>query len=158
MAQILGEEGKEIIGLAVQNTLVQMLERDTGITSMTLARLLKSWAPLLEDPGNAGLQAEAKDALGDRVLVLDEASMVSNHDKERLVTLANLAGVRRLVLLGDTRQLGAVDAGKPFDLVQKAGIARADMTTNLRGRDPQLRLAQAAAQSGDVHSRASCNW
>jgi len=152
VAQILGEEGKEIIGLAVQNTLVQMLERDTGITSMTLARVLKNWAPLLEDPGNPGLKAEAKDALGDRVLVLDEASMVSNHDKERLVTLGNLAGIRRLVLVGDTRQLGAVDAGKPFVLVQKAGIARAEMTTNLRGRDPQLRLAQAAAQAGDVQT------
>jgi conjugative relaxase-like TrwC/TraI family protein len=152
VAQILGEEGKEIIGLAVQNTLVQMLERDTGIRSMTLARLLKSWAPLLEDPGNPGLIAEARAALGDRVLVLDEASMVSNSDKERLVTLANLAGARRLVLMGDARQLGAVDAGKPFDIVQKAGIPRAEMTTNLRGRDPQLRLAQAAAQAGDVET------
>ncbi|MBB3862680.1 conjugative relaxase-like TrwC/TraI family protein [Novosphingobium hassiacum] len=151
VSQILGEEGKEVIGLAVQNTLVQMLERDTGIPSMTLARLLKTWAPLLENPGNVGLQAEAKEALGDRILVLDEASMVSNRDKERLVALANLAGALRLVLIGDTRQLGAVDAGKPFDLVQKAGIARAEMTTNLRGRDPQLRLAQAAAQTGDVH-------
>ncbi len=152
VAQILGEEGKEIIGLAVQNTLVQMLERDTGIRSMTLARLLKSWAPLLEDPGNPGLMAEARTALDDRVLVLDEASMVSNSDKARLVTLANLVGARRLVLMGDARQLGAVDAGKPFDIVQKAGIARAEMTTNLRGRDPQLRLAQAAAQAGDVET------
>lgn len=152
VAQILGEEGKEIIGLAVQNTLVQMLERDTGIRSMTLARLLKSWAPLLEDSGNPSLMAEARAALGDRVLVLDEASMVSNSDKERLVTLANLAGARRLVLMGDARQLGAVDAGKPFDLVQQAGIARAEMTTNLRGRDPHLRLAQAAAQTGDVET------
>lgn len=152
VAQILGEEGKEIIGLAIQNTLVQMLERDTGIRSMTLARLLKSWAPLLEDPGNPDLMAEARAALGDRILVLDEASMVSNSDKERLVTLANLAGARRLVLIGDSRQLGAVDAGKPFDIVQKAGIARAEMTTNLRGRDPQLRLAQAAAQAGDVET------
>lgn len=152
VAQILGEEGKEIIGLAVQNTLVQMLERDTGIRSMTLARLLKSWAPLREHPGNLGLMAEARAALGDRVLVLDEASMVSNSDKERLVTLANLVGARRLVLVGDARQLGAIDAGKPFDLIQKAGIARAEMTTNLRGRDPQLRLAQAAAQTGDVET------
>lgn len=152
VAQILGEEGKEIVGLAVQNTLVQMLERDTGIRSMTLARLLKSWAPLLEDPSNSGLMAAARAALGDRVLVLDEASMVSNSDKERLVSLANLVGARRLVLMGDARQLGAVDAGKPFDLVQKAGIARAEMTTNLRARDPQLRVAQAAAQIGDVEA------
>lgn len=152
VAQILGEEGKEIIGLAVQNTLVQMLERDTGIRSMTLAHLLKNWAPLLKDPGHPDLMAEARAALGDRVLVLDEASMVSNSDKERLVTLANLVGARRLVLMGDARQLGAVDAGKPFDIVQKAGIARAEMTTNMRGRDPQLRLAQAAAQAGDVET------
>src|SRR3546814_6481077 len=39
-----------------------------------------------------------------------------------------------------------------FDLVQKAGIARAEMTINLRGRDPELRLAQAAAQTGDVET------
>ena len=150
VSQLLGEEGKEVIGLAVQNTLVQMLERDTGIRSQTLAGLLRTWAPLLEDPGNARLLDEGRKALSGRVLVLDEASMVANHDKERLVRLANLTEVQRLVLIGDTRQLGAVDAGKPFELVQKAGIERADMTTNLRGRDPQLRRAQAAAQAGDV--------
>lgn len=150
VSQLLGEEGKEVIGLAVQNTLVQMLERDTGIRSQTLAGLLRTWAPLLEDPGNARLLDEGRKVLSGRVLVLDEASMVANHDKERLVRLANLTEVQRLVLIGDIRQLGAVDAGKPFELVQKAGIERADMTTNLRGRDPQLRRAQAAAQAGDV--------
>src|SRR3546814_10090793 len=129
-----------------------MLERDTGIRSMTLARLLKSWAPLLEHPGNPGLMDEARAALGDRVLVLDEASMVSNSDKERLVALANLVGARRLVLVGDARQLGAVDAGKPFDLVQKAGIARAEMTINLRGRDPELRLARSEEHTSELQS------
>lgn len=150
VSEILAEEGKEVIGLAVQNTLVQMLERDTGIRSMTLTQLLKTWSPLLEDPGNARLLAQGREALSGRVLVLDEASMVANHDTERLALLANLVEAQRLVLIGDTRQLGAVDAGKPFDLVQKAGIERAEMTKNLRGRDPQLRRAQAAAQSGDV--------
>ena len=76
--------------------------------------------------------------------------MVSNEDKENLVRLANLAGVHRLVLMGDRKQLGAVDAGKPFALLQRAGIARADMATNLRARDPVVREAQAAAQAGDV--------
>src|SRR3546814_11903053 len=95
--QVLGEDGKEIIGLAVQNTLVQMLERDTGIRSMTLARLLKSWAPLLEHPGNPGLMDEARAALADRVLVLDEASLASNTDMGRLVPLAHLFGTRGLV-------------------------------------------------------------
>lgn len=150
VAQLLREEGKEVLGLAVQNTLVQMLERDTGIGSMTLARFLGQWGKLLQEPGNAALVAEARMALGNHVLIVDEASMVSNADKAKLVRLANLAEVQRLVLIGDRKQLGAVDAGKPFDLVQSAGIARATMEVNLRGRDPELRRAQAAAQTGRI--------
>ncbi len=150
VAQLLREEGKQVLGLAVQNTLVQMLERDTDIRSMTIARFLAQWGRLLHEPGNATLLSEARTALGDHVLVLDEASMVSNEDKAQLVRLANLAEVHRLVFVGDKQQLGAVDAGKPFDLVQQAGIARANMDVNLRGRDPILRRAQAAAQEGRV--------
>jgi ATP-dependent exoDNAse (exonuclease V) alpha subunit len=96
------------------------------------------------------LLGEAKSALGNHVIVLDEASMVSNEDKAKLVRLANLAEVRRLVLVGDRKQLGAVDAGKPFALVQQAGIERANIEVNLRGRDPVLRRAQAAAQEGRI--------
>lgn len=150
VAQLLREEGKQVLGLAVQNTLVQMLERDTGIQSMTIARFLSQWGRLLDEPGNTALLGEAKSALGNHVIVLDEASMVSNEDKAKLVRLANLAEVRRLVLVGDRKQLGAVDAGKPFALVQQAGIERANMEVNLRGRDPVLRRAQAAAQEGRI--------
>jgi conjugative relaxase-like TrwC/TraI family protein len=152
VAEVLREEGYQVLGLAVQNTLVQMLERDTGIRSQTLARFLKDWGGLVDEPASSSLQAEARDALKDRVLVLDEASMVSNIDKEQLIRIANLAQVHRLVLMGDARQLGAVDAGKPFTLLQQAGVATAEMTTNLRGRDPVLRQAQAAAQAGLVRT------
>jgi len=152
VAEVLGEERHPVIGLAVQNTLVQMLERDTGIRSQTLARFLKDWGRLIDEPANGARHAEAKAALKDHVLILDEASMVSNADKEQLIRIANLAGVHRLVLMGDRRQLGAVDAGKPFALLQQGGIAKAEMNTNLRGRDPVLRQAQAAAQAGLVRS------
>ncbi|MFB0611754.1 MobF family relaxase [Aurantiacibacter poecillastricola] len=150
VAEVLRSEGHPVMGLAIQNTLVQMLERDTGMGSQTLARFLGGWNKLLKDPGNAALRLEAKAALKDHVLVLDEASMVSNEEKEKLVRLANLAGVHRLVLMGDRKQLGAVDAGKPFALLQRTGMARAEMATNLRARDPVIREAQAAAQTGDV--------
>ena len=106
VAQLLREEGKQVLGLAVQNTLVQMLERDTGIRSMTIARFLAQWGRLLHEPGNATLARRGSErALEDHVLVLDEASMVSNDDKAKLVRLANLAEVHRLVLVGDKRQL-----------------------------------------------------
>ncbi|EPR16766.1 hypothetical protein M527_00175, partial [Sphingobium indicum IP26] len=48
VADILREEGRAVLGLAVQNTLVQMLERDTGIPSMTVSRFLGQHRDLLE--------------------------------------------------------------------------------------------------------------
>lgn len=149
-AALLREQGKTVLGLAVQNTLVQMLERDTGISSMTLAKFLGSHKALLEEKPDAKALASAKSAMKDHVLVLDEASMVSNSDKEKLVRLSNLLGVDRLVMIGDKKQLGAVDAGKPFALMQAAGIETAKMITNLRARDKTLRRAQYAAQGGDI--------
>jgi conjugative relaxase-like TrwC/TraI family protein len=59
VADILREEGKSVLGLAVQNTLVQMLERDTGIPSMTVARFLRQHPGLLEGADQARL-AEAR--------------------------------------------------------------------------------------------------
>ena len=149
VADILREEGKSVLGLAVQNTLVQMLERDTGIPSMTVARFLRQHQGLLEGADQARL-AEARASLRGTTVLLDEASMVGNADKEKLVRLANLLQLDRFASIGDRKQLGAVDAGKPFDVMQKAGVETAVMNTNLRARERALRDAQYAAQGGHI--------
>ncbi|RVT38949.1 MobF family relaxase [Sphingobium algorifonticola] len=149
VADILREEGRSVLGLAVQNTLVQMLERDTGIPSMTVARFLRQHRDLLEGADQARF-AEARASLRGTTVLLDEASMVGNADKERLVRLANLLQLDRFASIGDRKQLGAVDAGKPFDVMQKAGVETATMNTNLRARDKALRDAQYAAQGGHI--------
>jgi len=149
VADILREEGRSVLGLAVQNTLVQMLERDTGIPSMTVARFLRQHRDLLEKADQARL-AEARASLRGTTVLLDEASMVGNADKEKLVRLANLLQFDRFASIGDRKQLGAVDAGKPFDVMQQAGIETATMNTNLRARDKALRDAQYAAQGGHI--------
>lgn len=51
--------------------------------------------------------------------------MVSTRDQDRLIRLANLLKVDRLVLMGDEKQLGAVEAGKPFALAQRVGAETA---------------------------------
>lgn len=150
VSQLLGENGKTVLGLAVQNTLVQMLERDTGIASTTLARFIWKHKKLLDEGADQKALREAKADMKNHVLVLDEASMVSNAEKEKLVRLANLLEVDRLVMIGDKKQLGAVDAGKPFALVQASGIDTAKMITNLRARDKTLRRAQYCAQAGNI--------
>ncbi len=149
VADILREEGRSVLGLAVQNTLVQMLERDTGIPSMTVARFLRQHQGLLEGADQARL-AEARASLRGTTVLLDEASMVGNADKEKLVRLANLLQLDRFASIGDRKQLGAVDAGKPFDVMQKAGVETATMNSNLRARDKALRDAQYAAQGGNI--------
>jgi conjugative relaxase-like TrwC/TraI family protein len=149
VADILREEGKAVLGLAVQNTLVQMLERETGIPSMTVARFLRQHQDLLKGESGARL-AEARAEMRGTVVLLDEASMVGNADKEKLVRLANLLQLDRFASIGDTKQLGSVDAGKPFDVMQQAGIETAVMNTNLRARDDALRNAQRAAQGGQI--------
>lgn len=149
VADILREEGRAVLGLAVQNTLVQMLERETGIPSMTVARFLKRHAGLLGG-GDKGALAKAKAELRGTVVLLDEASMVGNSDKEKLVRLANLLELDRFAAIGDRKQLGAVDAGKPFDVMQQAGAETATMNVNIRARDNALRSAQYAAQGGQI--------
>jgi conjugative relaxase-like TrwC/TraI family protein len=147
-AQILREHGKTIMGLGVQNTLVRMLERETGIPSMTLHRFLGQHRKLLDGIASKSQLGDARSGYRNTVLVLDEASMVSTRDLDRLVRLANLLEVDRLALMGDARQLGAVEAGKPFALALASGTETARMDVNLRARSDTLKRAQAAAQKG----------
>lgn len=151
VADILREEGRNVLGLAVQNTLVQMLERDTGISSMTVSRFIKQHGLLLDSHDPFKL-AEARGKMRGTVVLLDEASMVGNADKDRLVRLANLLQLDRFVSIGDKKQLGAVDAGKPFDVMQQAGVETAIMNLNIRARERNLRDAQYAAQGGQIEA------
>ncbi len=150
VAELLRSEGRKVVGLAVQNTLVQMLERDTGIDSMTVARFLREHRKLLgPEPDRVALDLARNDWRGS-VILLDEASMVGNVDLDKLVRLANRLEVQRFALVGDRKQLAAVDAGKPFDVLQRTSIQTAAMNLNTRARDETLRHAQYAAQAGDI--------
>ena len=149
-ARLIEESGKKVLGLAVQNTLVQMLERETGIRSMTVARFLRANAPLLGERPDPGALTGARATFGGTAILVDEASMLSNADQLKLVELANLLGVGRMAFVGDARQLGAVDAGKPFSVMQQAGAATAHMPQNIRARGEAVKAAAAAAQIGNV--------
>ena len=74
--------------------------------------------------------------------------MLSTRDAAKLVAIANAAEVGRLALISDTKQLGAVEAGKPFALGQDA--ATVVMDENLRAKSPEMLALHKAAQSHDV--------
>ncbi|MGH9039527.1 MAG: ATP-dependent DNA helicase, partial [Acidimicrobiia bacterium] len=82
------------------------------------------------------------------VVVCDEAGMVSTQDLARLVGVVQRAGAK-LVLVGDHRQLGAVDAGGLFRLLVADGRA-AQLCEVRRFSDPWEAGASLRLRDGDA--------
>lgn len=82
--------------------------------------------------------------------MVEEASQVGTWDMERIVRLADMTGAARLVQIGDSRQLGAIAAGRPFEDSQRAGHATAHITDNLRSRSDQMKGIVAALDGKDL--------
>ena len=148
VADVVRGEGHNIIALGVQNKLVQMLGNDAGIEAMTVARFLYVHGQLLDERSFDDRLAMARAMFKDAILVVDESSMLSNDQALKLAALANRLEVGRLAFVGDKRQLGAVEAGKPFEVLHASGTATALMTENLRARDPLILQASALANDG----------
>ncbi len=108
-----GQPGR-VVGLAVSQIATQVL-RDDGIED---ARNITQWLDV-QDKLTAGSTHPADTAWTLRptdVVMVDEASMVATADLHRIHTLTQHAGAR-LVLTGDPRQLGAVEAGGVMGLL-----------------------------------------
>ena len=138
--------GRPVVGLAPSAAAARVLERETGIHARTLQWFLTRCQGAAADGGADGRLHEL---FGGSVLVLDEASMVSTDQMRQLMRIADGLGVARLVLVGDTRQLRAVEAGQPFRQLQQAGMTTATMDDILRQKNPALRQAVLAALAGE---------
>ena len=85
------------------------------------------------------------------LVVLDEAGMVSACDMQTVMSAVEKANAR-LVLVGDTQQLKAVQAGKPFAQLQGSGMAVARMSDIQRQTNAVLRQAVQHAAVGQIHA------
>ena len=140
--ELVGE--RPVVGLAPSAAAARVLEREAGIRARTLQWFLTRCQGAADDRADRKL----RELFGGSVLVLDEAAMVSTDQMRRLMRIADGVGVARLVLVGDTRQLRAVDAGQPFRQLQQAGMTTAAMDDILRQKNPALKAAVEAALAG----------
>ena len=131
-------------GLAPSSAAVRALAQGAGIEARTLQWLLTRF----DDLSDAERLARGREEFAGSVLAVDEASMIGTVQMEALLRIAKKLEVARVVLLGDTRQLRAVDAGQPFRVLQKAGMATTVMDEVLRQRDPTLASAVALVREG----------
>jgi ATP-dependent exoDNAse (exonuclease V) alpha subunit len=134
VARMVEAEGRTVIGLAVSNAITNRLRADVKIPAMTVAKFVREHGGLLSDTATREQREMTIASLKGALIVVDEASMLSTRDAAKLVAIANAAQVGRLALIGDTKQLGAVEAGKPFALGQDA--ATVVMGENLRAKSP----------------------
>ncbi|MDB9804410.1 relaxase domain-containing protein [bacterium] len=138
------QHGLRVEGLAPSNRAVEEM-RETLPNSETLqARLLRGKAK-----GTSDIAPEKT------IVVVDEASMITNDQALKLMRQAREGKIGRVIFLGDTQQLDGVGAGTPFDLLQKSGMRTAVMDDIIRQRDENIKSAVGHAIKGDVEQAFS---
>ena len=138
VAQLATEQGYEVTGYAPSAQAANTLSEEADIESNTVARLLHSdgvgAASLLEN--RARHNRPKKQA----IWIVDEAGLLSAKDAHELLRKAQ-AQKARVILVGDIRQLSAVEAGNPFKSLQMAGIQTAYLEESRRQKTEALRAA-----------------
>jgi conjugative relaxase-like TrwC/TraI family protein len=128
-------DGYRVEGLAPTSRAAYRLA-EAGIASQTVQRHLLQPA----DPGDRP----------PRLYVVDESSLAST--KQMHDVLHRLRTDDRVLLVGDTRQHHAVEAGRPFHQLQEAGVQTVRLDAIVRQQDPALKVAVESLARGDVRA------
>ena len=137
-------------GLAPSASAARTLESEAGIETETLQRFLARHAGVAEGRMTRKGEREMRASFARTALVVDEGSLASTVQARDLLRIANALRIPRVVLVGDEKQLDAVDAGKPFAQLQRAGMKTAVMDEIMRQRDPALKEAVEASLAGET--------
>ena len=124
-------EGYEVRGLAPTSRAAHKLA-ESGIESGTLQRHL-----------NLTEQGDQK-----RLYILDESSLAST--KQMNEFMHRMHGEDRVILVGDKHQHEAVEAGKPYQQMQEAGMQTARLDEIMRQKDPALKEVVEQLSRGQV--------
>lgn len=127
------DPGWTFIGLAPTSSATSKLGQDAGIEARTVAALL----------GGGG-----HDITDAHVLVVDEAGQLGSRQALRILQISRDTGAR-VILLGDNKQTGAIEQGKPFWLMQRLGLPTAQLAEAVRQETKSMKAAVTSARSGD---------
>ncbi len=142
--------GYRMMGLAPSASAARTLGAEAGIDGETLHLFLSRNAGVAEGRLSKKGEREMRAAFAKTVLVVDEGALASTVQARDLLRIATVLRIPRGVLVGDAKQLDAVDAGKPFAQLQQAGMKTAVMDEILRQRAPGLKAAVEASLAGDI--------
>ncbi len=115
------QSGYVVEGFAPTSRAARQL-RDAGIAADTLQGFL--------------VRSRDTDPAAKHLYMVDESSLASTQQMRDF--LRKIGPQDKVLLIGDIRQHQGVDAGKPFEQLQQAGMQTAQLDTIVRQRDPQL--------------------
>ena len=133
------EQGYTVRGMAPTGAASKVLARETGIATDTVSMFQIKERQLQKDIEFAKQYAPEFQRKAE-LWVVDESSFLSQRQKASMDHMAERAGAK-VVYLGDTLQLQGVEAGKPFELAQRDGMATAYMTEISRQKTEDLKGA-----------------
>lgn len=144
--QVAKREGRELLVLVPQNKLIEDLA-EKGMAVRSLESVLEAYGnrgarPRLDDTG--------RDLLAGKLVILEEASMVSHRQMASLFSIVQEARAGRLGLVGDSLQISSPEAGRPLALLQDRGLPIERLSENRRQQTDQLREAAMLARQGDI--------
>ena len=148
--RLAARSGYRMIGVAPSASAARTLAAEAGIETETLQRFLARNAGIAEGRLTRKGARDMRAAFRKTVLVVDEGSLASTVQARDLLRIAAAIRIPRVVLVGDSKQLDAVDAGKPFAQLQAAGMKTAVMDEILRQKDADLKEAVRASLAGEI--------
>ena len=129
--------GYAVEGFAPTSRAAQQL-RDADISATTLQGFL----------ARGGQEQASGDPGAKHFYMLDESSLAST--KQVRDFLEKIGPQDRVLLVGDIRQHQAVEAGKPFEQLQRAGMQTAQLDQIVRQKDPELLKVVEHLSKADV--------
>ncbi|MGB8062334.1 MAG: MobF family relaxase [Candidatus Sulfotelmatobacter sp.] len=127
-------QGYQVEGFAPTSRAARQL-KEAGIDAGTLqAFLARTTNPETED--------------GKHLYLVDESSLASTNQIREF--LSRLGADDRVLLIGDIRQHQGVEAGRPFEQLQEAGMRTARLDEIVRQQDPALKSTVELLATGHV--------
>ena len=123
------------LALAPTSTAAIDLGKSAGIAGQTLSRFLETGG---------------RDIGRNSVLIVDEASMASTRQALRLLSIASVRKAR-VIFVGDTKQLDAVDQGNPLALLVDQGLRGPFIGRSFRQKNAAMRALVKDAREGNIN-------
>lgn len=133
------EPGTTLVALAPTSSAAATTGQIAGVESRTVESLLAS--------GGRGITDR-------HVLLLDEAGQLGTRQAIRILEISRMTGAR-LIMLGDDKQTGAIEQGKPFWLMQKFGLTTAQLTESIRQQTKSMKAAVTHARAAEYAASLS---